>query len=109
MNLSCSHTPRIPSKRGLLPIAIAARELGLDKPDGLVLHVAIIVETVVSERHLEYLYDLVASWRELVSDKLDALFREMRELSSGPLRTQYSGFCFSLDFSRFIDQSARLP
>jgi hypothetical protein len=93
-----------PTQETLLPIAVAGRELSLGKPRGLILHVAVVVGTTVSERHQEYLYDLFESWRTLDNDKLDELFRDIRELSSGPLRTQDSGFCSSDDLPRLAGE-----
>jgi hypothetical protein len=93
-----------PAHVSLLPVAIAARELGSDDARGLMLHVPVVLGTVVSKRHLDYIYELFAGWREVTSDKLDDLFRELRELSSGPLRTQNYGFCSIGDLSQLVDQ-----
>jgi hypothetical protein len=41
---------------------------------------------------------------EATSDKLDELFRELRELSSGPLRTQNYGFCSIGGLPQFVNQ-----
>lgn len=93
-----------PAQVGLLPVAVAARELGSDDTRGLMLHVPAVLGTVVSRRHLDYMHELFEGWREVASDKLDDLFRELRELSSGPLRTQNCGFCFIGDLARLVNQ-----
>jgi hypothetical protein len=85
------------------PIAIAARELGPDCSRGLMLHIP-AVRTAVSERHLDYLYELFESWRELADNQLEGLFRELRELGSGPLRTREVGYCSIGDLPRLVNQ-----
>ncbi len=93
-----------PTQESFLPIAVAGRELNLGKPGQLMLHVAVVVGTAINERHLGYLYELFETWRTLDGDKLDGLFREIKELSSGPLRTQDIGFCSRDDLPRLADQ-----
>jgi hypothetical protein len=88
----------------LLPVAFAARELGSDDARGLILHVSAVLGTVVSKPHLDYMYEIFEDWREASSDKLDDLFRELRELSAGPLRTQNYGFCPIGDLTKLVNQ-----
>jgi hypothetical protein len=81
------------TQEDLLPVVIAARELGPERTRGLMLHVPAVFGTAVSKRHLDYLHELFESWRAVANDQLEALFRELRELGSGPLRTQDAGYC----------------
>jgi hypothetical protein len=92
------------TQEGLLPVAIAARELGSGDARGLMLHVRTVLETRVSKRHLDYLHELFESWGEMARDQIDALFRELRELSSGPLRAQDAGYCSIGDLPRLVNQ-----
>ena len=71
------------------------------------LHVPAVLGTVVSERHLEYMHELFEGWREVANDKLDDLFRDLRELSSGPLRTQSYGFCSIGDLPRLVNEALK--
>jgi hypothetical protein len=91
----------------LSPIVVAARELGSDDARGLMLHVPAVLTTVVSQRHLEYMYELFEDWREVTNGKLDDLFRELRELSSGPLRTHGYGFCSIGDLPRLVNDALK--
>lgn len=92
------------TQEGLLPVAIAARELSSGEARGLILHVPAVLGTTVSRHHLDYLYELFESWREVARDRLDDLFHELRELSAGPLRTQDAGYCSSRDLPRLVNQ-----
>jgi hypothetical protein len=87
----------------LLPIAIAARELASENAR-LMLHVPAVLGATVSKRHLDYMHELFESWREVANDQLDALFREFRELSAGPLRTQDAGYCPLEDLPRLVNR-----
>jgi hypothetical protein len=86
------------------PIAIAARELGPDRSRGLMLHVPAVLGTSLRKRHLDYLHELFESWRELANDQLEALFRELRELGTGPLRTREVGYCSIGELPRLVNQ-----
>jgi hypothetical protein len=86
---------------------VAARELGADGAQGLMLHVPAVLATVVSDRHLEYMHELFEDWRAVASDRLDDLFRELRELSSGPLRAQGYGFCSIDDLPRLVNEALK--
>ncbi len=97
-----------PMRQDFLPVAVAGRQLGSNTTGTLALHVAAVLRNIVSKGHLDYLDDLFASWRDVSGDQLDSLFRELRELSSGPLRTQETGFCSIEDFPRIADRALRV-
>lgn len=88
-----------PAKEDLLPVAIAARELGGGIASGLILHVSAFLPMVIRPAHLNYLHDLFDDWRSVKGDHLDSLFSEIRGLSSGPIRTFSTGFCTQDDLS----------
>lgn len=93
-----------PAQEGLLPVVVATRELGSDADRRLILHVPAVLGTVVSKRHLDYMYELFEGWRAAGSDRLDDLFRELQELSSGPLRTLTHGFCLIGELPQLVNQ-----
>lgn len=92
------------TQEDLLPVAIAARELGPEHARGLMLHIPAVLAITVSKRHLDYLHELFESWREMAGDRLDALFQELRELSSGPLRTREVGYCSIGDLPLLVNK-----
>jgi hypothetical protein len=92
------------TQKDLFPVAIAARELGPASARGLMLHVRAVLETSVSKRHLDYLHELFESWGEMARDQIDALFRELRGLSSGPLRAQDIKYCSIDDLPRLVNE-----
>jgi hypothetical protein len=96
-----------PAHQALSPVVVAARELGSDDARGLMLHVPAVLATAVSEGHLEYIYELFEDWRQVTDDRLDDLFRELRELSSGPLRTHGYGFCSIGDLPRLVNEALK--
>jgi hypothetical protein len=85
------------------PLAVAARELTSDDAR-LMLHVPAVFGAAVSKRHVDYIYELFEDWRGAASERLDNLFRELRELSSGPLRTLNYGFCSCGDLPRLVNE-----
>lgn len=87
------------------PVAVVAREVAAKTEQGLILHLAAVIGTVASKRHLEYLYELFGSWQGMAGDRLGALFEELRELSSGPLRIHSSGSCSIGDLSHVVNQA----
>jgi hypothetical protein len=98
-----------PLQKSLSPVAVIGRELGSGNTRRLLLHVATVLQTVASKRHLDYLHDLFESWREVAGDGIDILFQEIGELSSGPLRAISSGFCSINDLPRVVGHVFRLP
>jgi hypothetical protein len=92
-----------PAHEALQPVAVAARELGSDDAR-LMLHIPTDFPTVVSVRHLDYMNILIEDWREIPNDRLGDLFRELRELSSGPLRAQSYGFCSIGELPRLVKE-----
>jgi hypothetical protein len=92
-----------PAREAVSPVAVAIRELDSDDAR-LMLHVPTLLGAVVSKRHLDYIHELLGNWRGVASDELDNLFRELRELSSGPLRTQNYGFCSYCDLPRLVNE-----
>jgi hypothetical protein len=97
-----------PAHQAFLPVVVAARELGSDDARGLMLHVPAVLAMVVSERHLDYMHELFEGWREVADDKLSDLFRELRELSSGLLRTHGYGFCSVGDLPRLVNEVLKI-
>jgi hypothetical protein len=77
----------------LTPVGIVVRELGWNSTPELRLYVPAVLGTTLSQPHLDYLHELFQDWRSTPNEGLDALFSELRELSSGPLRAQESGRC----------------
>lgn len=96
-----------PAHQALSAVVVATRVLDSDDAGGLTLHVPAVLATVVSERHLEYMHELFEGWREVANDKLDVLFRELRELSSGPLRTHGYGFCAIGEIPRLVNEALK--
>ena len=94
------------TQENLMPVAIAPGELSEDAR-GLMLHVPAVFGTIVSKRHLDYLYELFESWGEVANDQLDALFRQIGELSSGPLRALDAGYCSLRDLPRMVNRVLR--
>lgn len=82
-----------PTREEMVPIAVAAREVGTVDNARLVLYVIPTLAKLVSKRHLDYLNELLQSWRQVSGDEVATLFCQLQELSRGPLSVQRSGSC----------------
>lgn len=87
------------------PIAALARFIGEDGSFSLELRVKAVLPTTIPATRQQYLSELFQSWREAANANPDALFRELRELSTGPLRACLSGYCSIADFPRLADHA----
>ncbi len=87
-----------PTREEMVPIAVAAREVGTVDNARLLLYVIPTLAKLVTRRHLDYLNELLQNWRQVSGDEVAALFCQLQELSRGPLSVQRSGSCAIGDF-----------
>ena len=85
------------------PMAVVARVIGPNGGGPLIIHVAAVAEAIANTRHLQYLHELFESWRGMTGSDLNPLFSEIRELSSGPLRSQRIGSCLLRDLPTVVE------
>lgn len=87
------------------PIAALARFTRANGRSSLELRIKAVLPMTIPAPRQQYLSELFQSWREAASVEPDALFRELRELSVGPLRACFSGYCSIEDFPRLADEA----
>jgi hypothetical protein len=76
-----------------LPVVVACRIITSPPAGGLGLHTILALVNAIQPRHRTYLHELLDCWRETEVTKLPDLFKELGELSTGPLRTVEKGHC----------------
>jgi|GEM_PF-4697103 len=87
------------------PIAIVAVQGRSEAQQAVAMRVVTLMPTRMTTAYREYLFELFESWRQTPAPSLDALFRELRELSAGQLRACDFGYCSTADFPGIADQA----